>query len=96
MVSSFGVYWFWGGEDGKEGGQARTRPPHPHVVLVRGVDARRREIEKAGVPRRALHLEAGVEEELVLGFEPVVVRLDALHHVLLFIVCFFFWGEGGE
>jgi hypothetical protein len=53
---------------------------------VRRVDARGREVEEAGVARRALHFEAGVEEELPLRLEPVVVRLDALHHVLLVFV----------
>lgn len=61
----------------------RTHSTHPHVGLVRRVDADGREVEEAGVAWRALQLQAGVEQQMALRLEPVVVRLDALHHVLM-------------
>lgn len=57
---------------------------HPHVILMGAVDPRGREVKEAGVPGRALHLQAGIEQQLPLRLEPVVVRLDALHHVLFY------------
>jgi len=48
-------------------GRGREAKTYPHVVLMGRVNALCGKVEETRVPRRALHLKAGVEEELKEG-----------------------------